>query len=271
MITVNACGYDSMHKVIYHRSFPDGYDDHTLLLIKTGSYFEVDGCVMDMPPNTVMIYRSHSPVHYGCREPHYNDDWIHFELHEEDLDLLERLALPVNRPFTLHSISALTEYSKLVVQEKLSPHAHRQESIDSLMHVLFYAIADHLYGDNNINAGHKYYYPMQELRVEILNAPYRKWDTPALASKLHLSVSHFQHLYRQFFGITCIQDIIAARIKYAQLYLCISEMSVSSLAAFCGYESELHFMRQFKKLTGMTPSQYRKAHRQQKGARVSVP
>ena len=73
--------------------------------------------------------------------------------------------------------------------------------------------------------------------------------------------SHFQHLYKQFFDTTCIQDIIRARIRYAQLYLCISEMTVSSLAAFCGYDNELHFMRQFKKVTGMTPSQYRKAHR----------
>ena len=38
-------------------------------------------------------------------------------------------------------------------------------------------------------------------------------------------------------------------------------MSISSLAAFCGYDNELHFMRQFKKGTGMTPSQYREAHR----------
>lgn len=270
MITVNACGYDSMHKIVHDRFYPDGYSDYALLLIKSESFFETGGIFTNMPPNTIMIYEPHAYIHYGCQEPHYNDDWIHFELHGEDEDFLKELSLPVNKPFILPYLGTLTEYSKLVVQEKLSSHAHKQEVVDSLMRTLFYSIADQLYAESKNSTNHKYYYPMNELRIEILNAPYKKWDTPDIASRLHLSVSHFQHLYKQFFGMTCIQDIINARIKQAKLYLCISEMSISSLALFCGYENELHFMRQFKKLTGMTPSQYREAHRQQKGERVSL-
>ena len=34
-------------------------------------------------------------------------------------------------------------------------------------------------------------------------------------------------------------------------------MDIASVAALCGYENQLHFMRQFKKFTGLTPSQYR--------------
>ena len=254
----------------FNRSYPDGYEDYSLLLIKTESYFEVGGEVLDFPPNTTMIYGMHSPVHYGCQNPRYNDDWIHFELHGEDEDLLRKLAIPVDCPFTLPYLGALTDYVRLIVQEKLSAHSHSRQVIDSLMRALLYSLASQLHAVPDSNTNHKYYYPMNELRIEILNAPYQKWDTPQLARKLHLSISHFQHLYKQFFGTTCIQDIIQARIKHAQLYLCISEMSVSSLASFCGYDNELHFMRQFKKLTGMTPSQYRETHRRQCGERVSL-
>jgi len=35
-------------------------------------------------------------------------------------------------------------------------------------------------------------------------------------------------------------------------------MSIRNLADFCGYENELHFMKQFKQYEGMTPSEYRK-------------
>lgn len=271
MIKVNACGYDSMHKIVLDSFCPDGYEDYALLLIKTDSWFETGGTVTDMPPGSVMIYAPHSYVHYGCREAHYNDDWIHFELQDEDSDLLQKLALPVNLPFSLPYLGTLTDYSKLVVQEKLSSHPRKSAVADSLMRALLYSLADQLHTASDDNENHKYYYLMNELRTEILNAPCKKWDTPELAGKLHLSISHFQHLYKQFFGVTCIQDVINARIKQAQLYLCISEMSVSSLALFCGYENELHFMRQFKKFTGMTPSQYRKSHRPQKGERVSRP
>lgn len=269
MITVNVCGYDSMHKIAHDRFYANGYEDYTLLLIKTKSYFELDGAIVDFLPNTVMIYGVHSPVHYGCRESHYNDDWIHFELHGEDSDFLKKLALPVDRPFTLPYLGNLTEYSKLIVQEKLSFGLYKAEVIDSLMHVLLRSVASRLYANPDANLNNKYYYPMNELRMEILNSPYKKWDTPELCKRLHLSISHFQHLYKQFFGVTCIQDIIRSRIEFAQLYLCTSEMSISSLALFCGYENELHFMRQFKKLTGMTPSQYRQAHRGQKGKNLA--
>lgn len=270
MITVNLCGYDSMHKMAFNRSYPGGYEDYALLFIKTECFFEVNGKIKDFPPNTVMIYGVHSPVHYGCRNSHYNDDWIHFELHGEDANLLHELAIPVGRPFTLPFLGTLTDYVRLIVQEKLSAHSHSRQVTDSLMHALLYSLASQLQTVPDGNMSHKYYYPMNELRMEILNAPYQKWDTPRLAQRLHLSISHFQHLYKQFFGTTCIQDIIQARIKHAQLYLCISEMSISSLASFCGYDNELHFMRQFKKQTGMTPSQYRESHRRQGGERVSL-
>lgn len=270
MITIGICGYNSMHKTIHDRFFPMGYDDYVLLLIKTESFFEMDGVTKNMPPNTVMIYSPHTYIHYGLREAHYNDDWIHFQLQGEDINLLKQLGIPENKPFSLPYLGSLTEYSRLVVQEKLSARAHKQEIIDLLMHTLLFAIADQYHAEPDDNTGHKYYYPMQELRMEIFNAPYKKWAIPELALKLELSTSHFQHLYKQFFDTTCTQDIINARIQYAQLHLCISEMPISALATFCGYDSDLHFMRQFKKLTGMTPSQYRAEHRRQKGKRESL-
>ena len=260
MITVNVCGYDSMHSVAFDRSNENGYEDNALLLIKTQSFFEIQGDLAEFPPNTVMLYEKHFPVHYGCRKPRYNDDWIHFELQGQDAGLLRELAIPVNRPFSLPSLGVLTEYSRLIVQEKLSSHAHKQSVMDSLMHALLYSLSGKLRESPDSNQSNRYYEPMRELRMEILNAPCQKWETTQLAKRLHLSVSHFQHLYRQFFETTCIQDIINARIEHAKLCLCTSDMSVSSLALFCGYENDLHFMRQFKSRTGLTPSQYRETH-----------
>lgn len=268
MITIGICGYDSMHKMALDRLVPDGDGLYTLLLIKTESFFEAGGIVTDMPPNTVILYQPHTYMHYGCRKPHYNDDWIQFLLSGEDSGLIEKLQIPTDTPFTLPYMGTLTEYSRQIVQEKLSDHAHRQEVADFLMRTLLYSISDLLHAKSDIT--NKYYHPVSQLRMEILNAPYKQWNIPQIAFELSMSVSHFQHLYKQFFKTTCVKEIINARIKYAQLYLTTSEMSISSLAEFCGYDNEVHFMRQFKKMTGMTPSQYRESHRHQQGERVSL-
>ena len=75
---------------------PRGNEDYTLLLIKTESFFEKDGKYTELPPNTGLLYGRYSYVHYGCRRPDYNDDWIHLELHGEDEQLLSRLSLPLD-------------------------------------------------------------------------------------------------------------------------------------------------------------------------------
>ena len=265
MITVNRCGYDSRHTAVLDSLNPRGNEDYTLLLIKTESFFEKDGKYTELPPNTGLLYGRHSYVHYGCRRPDYNDDWIHFELHGEDEQLLSRLSLPLDTPFALPYLGRLSELCRLVVTEKLSGHPYRQQTLDSLMRALLYSLASQLAVLPDAHSGNKYYQPMNELRMEIQNAPYKKWSVEELAERMHLSISHFQHLYREFFGTSCIRDVIDARIAYAQYYLTTTEMSIQALAVFCGYESELHFMRQFKKYTGLTPSGYREESRRQKG------
>jgi AraC family transcriptional regulator of arabinose operon len=55
-----------------------------------------------------------------------------------------------------------------------------------------------------------------------------------------------------------MQEVILARIERAKFYLTTTDMSIKSLSDFCGYENELHFVRQYKAKEGLTPSQYRK-------------
>ena len=200
MISVFKCGYDSKHPTNFEMHRPHGSPDYTLLLVKTEAYFYVDGVPVDTKPNTVLLYDKTAAVRYGCRRKNYNDDWIHFDMTEDELPFFENLAIPCNGI-------------------------------------------------------------LSQLRMSILNAPHKKWTVPDMAQTVHMSPSYFQHLYKQMFGISCMQDVIAARLKNAKFYLRTSDMSIQSLAEFCGYENELHFMRQFKKQEGMTPTQYREHFR----------
>ena len=81
-----------------------------------------------------------------------------------------------------------------------------------------------------------------------------------MSESLYISISHFQHLYKEFFDVSCQTDIINARIRLAEFYLSTTDLSVKEIADLCGYENELHFMRQFKKITKNTPTECRKKH-----------
>ncbi|MDR7813236.1 helix-turn-helix transcriptional regulator [Lacrimispora sp.] len=145
--------------------------------------------------------------------------------------------------------------------EKHSSHPYRVQILDSLMRTLLFTLASQIHEKPDKASSHKYYGIMNRLRVSILNAPHSKWTIDTMSQSVHMSPSYFQHLYKELFGTSCMQDVISARLKNACFYLRTTEMSIQSLAGFCGYESEFHFMRQFKKYKNMTPSQYRYHYR----------
>jgi AraC family transcriptional regulator of arabinose operon len=52
-------------------------------------------------------------------------------------------------------------------------------------------------------------------------------------------------------------DIINSRLEYAKYLLVNSSLSIAAISKMCGYENDTHFMRQFKKFVGLTPSQFK--------------
>ena len=52
--------------------------------------------------------------------------------------------------------------------------------------------------------------------------------------------------------------MISGKIEKAKEILSETGCTVSQVAAMCGYDNEEHFMRQFKKVVGITPTKYRK-------------
>jgi AraC family transcriptional regulator of arabinose operon len=78
-----------------------------------------------------------------------------------------------------------------------------------------------------------------------------------IASRVNLSKSYFQHIYKELFGCSVVSDIINGRLEYAKYLLGNSSLSIAVISKMCGYENDTHFMRQFKRFVGVTPSQYR--------------
>ena len=96
------------------------------------------------------------------------------------------------------------------------------------------------------------------LRRRIANQPAQDWNVPAMAAQLHISAGYLQLLYKRQFGVSCMDDVIASRVRLAKDYLTHTRMRVQEIAAMCGYNNAEHFSRQFRKLCGATPGQFRK-------------
>ena len=106
-----------------------------------------------------------------------------------------------------------------------------------------------------------YYTEFKKLREQIYSKPQEDWSIDAVCRRMILSRGYFQKLYTRCFGISFTQDVINSRINYSKKLLAETDMIIANIAAQSGYDNYVHFMHQFKKIVGITPTDYRKRKR----------
>jgi AraC family transcriptional regulator len=79
-----------------------------------------------------------------------------------------------------------------------------------------------------------------------------------LSKKLHKEYSRISRLFSEVEGITVEQFFILQKIEKVKEWLVYEEETLSEIAWKLGYSSVAHLSAQFKKVTGLTPSIFKK-------------
>lgn len=79
----------------------------------------------------------------------------------------------------------------------------------------------------------------------------------AIATYLGMSQYHFCRWFKQSMGVPPYQYVIGQRVERAKLLLQEPELSLTDVALRCGFNSQGHLIRHFKKQVGITPKKYR--------------
>jgi AraC family transcriptional regulator len=79
-----------------------------------------------------------------------------------------------------------------------------------------------------------------------------------LAEAMHYDYNYLSNLFSSVEGITIEQYIIRQKIEKAKELLFYDERTLSQIADQLGYSSVAHLSAQFKKVTGLTPSEVKK-------------
>lgn len=86
-------------------------------------------------------------------------------------------------------------------------------------------------------------------------------DMETLCKKLFVSRYHLTHLFQAYSGMSPLQYLIEKRINHASRLLVTTDLPVKQIAAQNGYAEVGSFIKAFKRVTGQTPTAYRKQHR----------
>ena len=79
------------------------------------------------------------------------------------------------------------------------------------------------------------------------------------AEHVSLSKSYFCRILKDELGCTFTEYVNHLRVERAKLYLRDSTMSIADIAYAVGFDDQSYFTRIFKKLTNVSPGQYRKS------------
>jgi AraC-like DNA-binding protein len=105
---------------------------------------------------------------------------------------------------------------------------------------------------------------IEQIKTFIIDIIHYKEEQPQknfselISKHLHHDYSYLSNLFSEVEGITIEQYIINQRIEKVKELLVYGELSLSEIAFQLQYSSTAHLSNQFKKLTGFTPSEFRK-------------
>ncbi|MDE6677856.1 MAG: AraC family transcriptional regulator [Ruminococcus sp.] len=229
-----------------------------LVLTKSNAVFCVDGVEYHTPPETFVLYDDTVIREYSADNSFLVCDWICFDKNGDN-EFLDSLELPFNYPVQFSDTDFISNLIRNIASEHYSLGARRIKMTETLMKTMLLKINDFSgWHDESQQTVDPHYNALMELREKVYRNPQMKWNVDSMASDVNMSRSYFQHIYREMFGISCVADVINGKIEKAKEILSETSCTVSQVSAMCGYDNEEHFMRQFKKIVGVTPTKYRK-------------
>lgn len=258
MSRIHYTEYNTLHTkdFVFHQ--PGGHDCWLLLLLHTPAVFFLSGTPVSVPANSAVLFAPGTPIHYQACQDSYSDDWLRFESSDP---LVASFPLK-GIPFLMNDPQYCCNLLQLLTWEHSFPSAESAQSIDALIHLLFVKLTESTAEHSDFAGSSPLFGNLLQLRREVYNNPQLSWNVPAMADQLHISTGYLQSLYKTMFSVSCMEDVIASRIRLAKDQLLHTEKTICEIADFCGYHNTEHFCRQFRKMTGTAPGLFRQSMHQ---------
>ena len=260
MYTIYRGGYNSKHPKDYLMSRPKGLYCYLFLIIKSPASLEIDARPFTIHSASAIIISPNTPYQYSGLDCEYINDWLYFDC--TDADFVSKYESLFNHPIPLSNSMQFSQHFQHIIWENhYALEQFRNENVSMLFEVFFNKL---LQEEQTVKTQHPYnpyVSRLQKLRMDMLSRPYHNFTPAELATKLNVSPSYFQFLYKEYFGVPFKTDLINMRLEYAQGLIIETTLPFEEIAYQCGYSNEIHFYRQFKAKMGMTPGEYRLAMR----------
>lgn len=264
-------------------------DSYVFIIVREGTlHIEQHGERFDVHANESLLLFAHQ-LHFGYKpsQGKLSYYWVHFYIHDPN--------------YAIYSRNTLLRYNHYLDEELLYPplpSSHNnflipeygRLSLEKRSMLLFVQLLD-ISKRDNYQATWRCHYALNLLLMEFtdesfsynkfveeripprvrdilewIRTHYDKEITVAsLAKQYNYHPTYLTSLIKKYTGFSISSYITNIRISVAKNLLCSRDAtSIQDIAYLCGFSDDKYFMRIFKRMEGITPSQYRNAFSQRK-------
>ena len=238
---------------------PRGRLDFQLLYIASGkAHFHIDGEEKIVTAGHMVLYRPKEPQKYE----YYGEDqtevyWVHFT-GSNVTNILRSYGLTKDKKvFYCGSDLEYKNHFRAMIHELQMCKDDYPEMLEMYLRQIFIKL-------------HRYFHTVAKVensqiaedidKAMIYFAEHYNEDIciEDYAKDHHMSTSWFIRNFKQYTGSTPMQYILSKRIYNAEALLQSEQYNITEISNIIGYENPLYFSRIFKKIKGLSPSEYRK-------------
>ncbi len=103
--------------------------------------------------------------------------------------------------------------------------------------------------------------PDAGILLQYINQNFASISLPKMAEVFHYNTSYLSRVIYQATGNNFSTIITNIRLRRSEYYLLCSDFKIQDIAELVGYSSFDHYSRTFKKMYGISPSEYRMQHK----------
>ena len=255
---------DALPNALVQHAHPGIYEAHYVLGGSMG--FRARGRELEVNPGMIFLTPP-GEVHSGVDSTLQPAEWYWIHLHIPTSGALPgmtaRQTRQIQEAYARTSLclfpgsDALRDAFSRLLDEHRSPGEHALVIARGILHELMVLLVrDHdraLSNSTNASASPEVRQALEWLDQNIGHP----LSIPELAAASGLSQSHFRERFHRETGFTPSEDLTRRRIQHAKQMLQGKRYQITEIAFRLGVQSSPYFAAVFRKITGMTPSEYR--------------
>ena len=151
----------------------------------------------------------------------------------------------------------ILRYLNAMVQEATSQQMSYELVCHNLLEILLIKILRHQHFDLEVGKQSKATKDISFIKHYLETYYHESIQLEDLASMTHLSRFHISHSFKKEIGMSPMEYLIDIRIKESKILLRTTNYSISQVADIVGFTTPTYFSKQFRKSTGISPTDYR--------------